>query len=258
MKTLIDIKDLDRTYWDNAGQEIAALRNINLQIREGEFITFIGSSGCGKTTLLRLIAGLDRPERGEISYDGNIIDGPSFDRGFIFQQSALYPWLSVRENAAFGLRARGVYDQKQKNIDELIKMMGLEGFENAYPYEISGGMAQRVSIIRSLINEPKILLLDEPLGALDAFKRVEMQNLLLDVWKKTKTTMAMVTHDVDEAIYLSERIAIMTSRPGRISEILNVDIADRNRNSDEFILLRKKILEILELASAPNQAEFYL
>ncbi|MDR1105933.1 MAG: ABC transporter ATP-binding protein [Treponema sp.] len=255
---LIDIQDVGRIYRDAGGNPLYALKNIRLGINRGEFISIVGPSGCGKTTLLRLIAGLDRPQSGRIIIEGDEITGPSHERGYVFQQPALFPWATVFDNAAAGLKARGVYSDQKDRVKEYIAMTGLEGFEKNYPHEISGGMAQRVAIIRALINEPKVLLLDEPLGALDAFKRIELQSLLLDIWKKTGATMVMVTHDVDEAIALSGRIVIMTPRPGEISEVIGVDLEDgeRDRNNDAFIALRKKILEVLHLVISRPQPEY--
>ncbi|MDR1929759.1 MAG: ABC transporter ATP-binding protein [Treponema sp.] len=256
---LIDIRNVNRIYHDTNFNPVQALKDLSLEIRKGEFITLIGASGCGKTTLLRLIAGLDKPQSGTISMNGQAITGPSHERGYIFQQPTLYPWSTVYENAALGLKARGLYKENKSRIGEYIDMIGLGGFEKSYPHEISGGMAQRVAIIRALINEPEVLLLDEPLGSLDAFKRIELQDQLLAVWKKTGATMTMVTHDVDEAIYLSSRIVIMTPRPGRIAAVLEVKLAgNRNRNNDDFIALRKKILEELHLGISRPQPEYVI
>jgi ABC-type nitrate/sulfonate/bicarbonate transport system ATPase subunit len=257
-ETLIDIQGVNRIYQGANGDPIYALKDINLHIEKGEFVSIVGPSGCGKTTLLRLIAGLDRPQSGRLLIDGREIRETSHERGYIFQQPTLFPWATVFDNVAAGLRARGVYEEQKNHVMGYINKIGLGGFEKNYPHEISGGMAQRVAIIRALINEPKVLLLDEPLGALDAFKRIELQALLLDIWKKTGTTMVMVTHDVDEAIALSGRIVIMTPRPGEITEIFNVDLAEENRdrNSDDFILLRKKILEVLHLVISRPQPEY--
>jgi ABC-type nitrate/sulfonate/bicarbonate transport system ATPase subunit len=257
-ETLIDIQDVNRIYQGANGDPVYALKDIQLRIQKGELISIVGPSGCGKTTLLRLIAGLDRPQSGCLRIDGREIRETSHERGYIFQQPTLFPWATVFDNVAIGLKARGVYETQKHHVQEYINMIGLEGFEKNYPHEISGGMAQRVAIIRALINEPKVLLLDEPLGALDAFKRIELQALLLDVWKKTGTTMVMVTHDVDEAIALSGRIVIMTPRPGEISKIFEVDLAEdrRDRNSDDFISLRKKILEVLHLAISRPLPEY--
>jgi ABC-type nitrate/sulfonate/bicarbonate transport system ATPase subunit len=248
-ENLISISGVNRIYYDTTGKPTVALHDVNLDIRRGEFITFIGPSGCGKTTLLRLIAGLDSPQSGVLKIEDQLIEKPSHERGFVFQQAALFPWKTVEENIAIGLKARKVFKQRSHYIKDYIELIGLDGFERAYPHEISGGMAQRVAIARALINEPKVLLLDEPLGALDAFTRIELQNTIRQIWEKTGTTIALVTHDVDEAIYLSDRIAIMTSRPGQISEIINVNLKfKRDRNDDEFIILRRRVLEKLELA----------
>ncbi|MDR1362775.1 MAG: ABC transporter ATP-binding protein [Spirochaetaceae bacterium] len=256
-ETVIDIQQVNRTYHDTHFNPVQALAGIDLKIKRGEFLTLIGPSGCGKTTLLRLIAGLDKPQSGALTMNGVPITGPSHKRGYIFQQPTLYPWNTVYENVAMGLRIRGVYTENKPRVKEFIDMIGLTGFEKAYPHEISGGMAQRVAIIRSLINEPEVLLLDEPLGSLDAFKRIDMQNQLLAIWKKTGATLAMVTHDVDEAIYLSNRIVIMTPRPGRIGGIVEVTLGEnRNRNNDDFIALRKKILEKLHLGIAHPPPEY--
>jgi sulfonate transport system ATP-binding protein len=246
---LIGIRGVNRIYYDTTGRQTVALQNVDLDIIRGEFLSFIGPSGCGKTTLLRLIAGLDTPQSGILTIDGLPIEKPSHERGFVFQQAALFPWKTVEENIAIGLKASKMFKEKKHSIKDYIDLIGLTGFEKAYPHEISGGMAQRVAIARALINEPKVLLLDEPLGALDAFTRIELQNTIHQIWKKTGTTIVLVTHDVDEAIFLSDRIAIMTSRPGQISEIIDVSLkSERDRNEDEFIILRRRVLEKLELA----------
>jgi ABC-type nitrate/sulfonate/bicarbonate transport system ATPase subunit len=259
-ETLIAIEGVNRIYQGANGDPVYALKDIDLVIRKGEFVSIVGPSGCGKTTLLRLIAGLDRPQSGRLLIGGREIRETSHERGYVFQQPALFPWATVFENAAAGLRARGVYKEQKGRVKEYIDMIGLEGFEKNYPHEISGGMAQRVAIIRALINEPDVLLLDEPLGALDAFKRIELQALLLDIWKKTGTTMVMVTHDVDEAIALSGRIVIMTPRPGEITGVIPVDLGEegRDRNNDAFIALRKKILEALHLVMFRPQPEYVI
>ncbi|AEF80245.1 ABC transporter ATP-binding protein [Leadbettera azotonutricia] len=254
----IDIKKVNRVYRDTNGNPLYALKDIDLEIAKGEFVSIVGPSGCGKTTLLRLIAGLDRPQSGSLAIEGQEITRPSHEQGYVFQQSTLFPWASVHDNVAMGLKARGIYKGREDQVKNYIDMIGLTGFEKSYPHEISGGMAQRVAIIRALINEPKVLLLDEPLGALDAFKRIELQALLLDVWTKTNTTMVMVTHDVDEAISLSTRIVIMTPRPGQITDIFDVNLGERDRNNDDFIELRKKILEVLHIAISQPQVEYNL
>jgi len=250
-EVLIDVRNVNRIYYDTTGKETVALQNVDLKITNGELISFIGPSGCGKTTLLRLIAGLDLPQSGSVFMENILIEKPGYERGYVFQQAALFPWKTVEENIAIGLKARNIFKQKKGHIKEYIDMIGLTGFEKAYPHEISGGMAQRVAIARALINKPKVLLLDEPLGALDAFTRIDLQNTIRKIWKDTGTTIALVTHDVDEAIYLSDRIVIMTPRPGKINEIIQVKLGDkRDRNDDEFIILRRRVLEKLELAGA--------
>jgi ABC-type nitrate/sulfonate/bicarbonate transport system ATPase subunit len=257
MSVLIEVKNVTRVYRDTGGNPVYALKGVDLSVEEGEFISIIGPSGCGKTTLLRLIAGLDRPEEGSLFIDGQEIRGPSYERGYIFQQAALFPWATVYDNVALGLRARKLLSGNKEKIRGFINMIGLKGFEGAYPHELSGGMAQRAAIIRSLINEPKVLLLDEPFGALDAFKRIELQEQLAGIWEKTGATMVMVTHDVDEAIALSGRIVIMTPRPGRIVRIIEVVLnPGRNRNNDDFIALRRKILEELHLVISRPQPEY--
>jgi ABC-type nitrate/sulfonate/bicarbonate transport system ATPase subunit len=251
-QVLIEVCNVSRIYYDTTGRQTVALQNVDLEIRKGELISFIGPSGCGKTTLLRLIAGLDLPQSGSLFMENKLIDKPGYERGYVFQQAALFPWKTIEENIAIGLKARKIFKQKRGHIKEYIDMIGLTGFEKAYPHEISGGMAQRVAIARALINEPKVLLLDEPLGALDAFTRIDLQNTIRKIWKKTGTTIALVTHDVDEAVYLSNRIVIMSARPGKISEIINVNLkGERDRNDDEFIILRRRVLEKLQLAGIP-------
>jgi NitT/TauT family transport system ATP-binding protein/sulfonate transport system ATP-binding protein len=254
---LIDIRHVTRVY--QAGDEAAthALEDVSLEVREGEFVSLIGPSGCGKTTLLRLIAGLDSPQAGTLTVDGQPIEGPSHERGYVFQQGALYPWATVEGNIATGLKARGVYRQQKHRVAEFIELVGLSGFGASYPHQISGGMAQRVAIARALINEPKALLLDEPMGALDSFTRIELQDKLLDLWQSLGSTMLLVTHDVDEAVYLSDRIVVMTPRPGRISEVIEVGLGrPRSRNDPDFLRLRSVILEKLHLVGSRPDPEF--
>ena len=256
-ENIIEITSVDRTYIDTDENRVDALKNVSLSVKNGEFLSVIGPSGCGKTTLLRLLAGLDFPENGTLTLNGAEIKGPDPNRGYVFQQGSLFPWLTVEKNIASGLRARGVYKKEKRNIPRFIELIGLEGFEKSYPHQISGGMAQRVAIARALINRPVALLMDEPMGALDAFTRADLQDKLLELWVKNGTTMILVTHDVDEAIYLSDRVVIMTPRPGRISEIIGVELPrPRQRNGAEFLSLRKDILEKLHLASAVPQPEY--
>jgi ABC-type nitrate/sulfonate/bicarbonate transport system ATPase subunit len=200
------------------------------------------------------------PQSGELFIEGQAIKNPSHERGYVFQQAALFPWKTVEENIAIGLKARHIYKEKKGLVPEYIDLVGLNGFSKSYPHELSGGMMQRVAIARALINEPKVLLLDEPLGALDAFTRIELQDTIRRIWRETGTTAVLVTHDVDEAIYLSNRIAIMTARPGKINEIIEVEInSERDRNRDDFINLRRRALEKLHLAGrTDDKTEFFI
>ncbi len=233
---------------------LVALDAVSLSVEAGELVSLIGPSGCGKSTVLRLIAGLDLPNSGELFVGAERISAPSAERGLVFQDPNLFPWLSVRGNIQSGLVARGILHEKRGEVDEFMRLVGLETFANSYPHHLSGGMAQRVALARALINHPKILLLDEPLGALDAFTRMRLQDEVLRLWEARGTTMILVTHDIDEAIYMSDRIVIMTSRPGRIERIIDVALQrPRQRNSPEFLKLRGDILEFLHFAgkSAP-------
>jgi ABC-type nitrate/sulfonate/bicarbonate transport system ATPase subunit len=255
----IDIKGVRRVFSDPVGNEIVALDRVNLAIRPGELVSLVGPSGCGKSTLLRLITGLDRPDDGEIRLDGVPIEGPHYERGLVFQDPTLFPWLNIHDNVASSLVARQIYREKKQEVGEYINLVGLNGFEKAYPHQLSGGMAQRAALARALINHPKVLLLDEPLGALDAFTRMQMQDELVRIWEERGTTMLLVTHDVDEAIYLSDRVVIMSPRPGKIQQIINVQIGrPRSRNNPDFLRLRSKILEILHFASENPALSFYL
>ncbi|MDR1832404.1 MAG: ABC transporter ATP-binding protein [Fusobacteriaceae bacterium] len=254
----IDIRNVSQRFTGVAGEEVNVLRDINLQIRKGEFLSIIGPSGCGKTTLLRLIAGLASPLGGTLTEGDAPITGPSPDRGYVFQQNGLFPWLTVEKNIAAGLKARKVYAKEKRHVKKYIELVGLSGFEGAYPHQISGGMAQRAAIARSLINEPTVLLLDEPLGALDSFTRMNLQEELLRLWRDKGNTMIMVTHDIDEAVYLSNRIVVMTPRPGQIAKIIDVPMGyPRNRASADFTRLRTQILTFLNYAHE-TQPEYAL
>jgi ABC-type nitrate/sulfonate/bicarbonate transport system ATPase subunit len=228
-----------------------ALDNVSLEVTPGELISIVGPSGCGKSTLLRLIAGLDTPGAGELWVGDEQITGPSAQRGLVFQDPNLFPWHTVRRNIEAGLVARGVLREMRHEVDEFMRLVGLESFADAYPHHLSGGMAQRVALARALINHPKVLLLDEPLGALDAFTRMRMQDEVLRLWEARGTTMVFITHDIDEAIYMSDRIVIMTPRPGRIERIIDVKLErPRERSSPEFLQLRGEILEYLHFGHA--------
>ena len=229
----------------------AALRDVSLSLAAGELVALIGPSGCGKSTLLRLVAGLDVPDSGELAVDGKPITGPSAERGLVFQDPNLFPWLTVRRNIEAGLVARGLLQESRREVDQFMRLVSLEAFANAYPHHLSGGMSQRVALARALINHPKVLLLDEPLGALDAFTRMKMQDEVLRLWQARRTTMVLVTHDIDEAIYMSDRIMMMTQRPGRIDRTIEVDLdRPRDRSSSNFLRLRSDILEQLHFAGS--------
>lgn len=243
----IIIKNVSKSF---AAKEktIKALDTINLDVEEGEFLCIVGPSGCGKTTLLRIIAGLDEPTTGEISIDGRAIKGPGYDRGFVFQQYSLFPWRSVIENVAFGLEMKGLSEDKRYEIaEEYLKLVGLEGFRDCSPYELSGGMKQRVAIVRALANDPEVLLMDEPFAALDIQTRNLLQKELLKIWEDTKKTIVFVTHNVDEAVFLGDRVVVLSARPGKIIKVFEIDIERmRDRVSKDFLKIRGKILDILE------------
>ena len=232
-----------------------ALKDISLSIAPGELVSLVGPSGCGKSTLLRLIAGLDTPDAGELLVGADPISKPSAERGLVFQDPNLFPWLTVRKNIEAGLVARGLLREKRGEVGEFMGLVGLEAFADAYPHHLSGGMAQRAALARALINHPKILLLDEPLGALDAFTRMRMQDEVLRLWENRRTTMLLVTHDIDEAIYMSDRILIMTQRPGRIDREIEISLSrPRDRTGDSFLRLRSEILAHLHLAGKSSDA----
>lgn len=232
---MIEVRSLAKTFAGRSGREaVQALSDVNLQVREGEFLTILGPSGCGKTTLLRIIAGLVKADAGEVQIDGVPISGPGPERSMVFQSFALMPWASVRRNVTFGLELRG--DPKlarEERANALIKMVGLEGFEDRLPGELSGGMQQRVGLARALAVEPRILLMDEPFGALDEQTRRLLQEELLHIWEGTGTTVLFVTHSMDEAVLLGDRVVLMSPRPGRIEEIIDVTLArPRSRDID--------------------------
>jgi len=225
------------------GEQLKVLNNINLSIKSGEFICIVGSSGCGKSTLLRIISGLETEYSGDVILNNKRIVKPGLDRGFVFQEPRLFPWLTIEGNLMYALQEKNK-QEKKNNVKKHIELVGLEGFENVYPHQLSGGMAQRASIARALINRPDILLLDEPFGALDAFTKIQMQKEMLRIHSAEKSTMILVTHDIDEAVYLADRIIVMSSRPGSIKEILPVNLTrPRNRNSKDFLSLRKLIYD---------------
>lgn len=221
---------------------LTVLEDIDLTIRDGEFISVVGTSGCGKSTLIRMIAGLDMPTAGRIAIGGKTVTHPSVETGMIFQEARLFPWLTVEKNIGFGLHSDVSKEKKKELVDYYVRTVGLAGFEKALPGQLSGGMQQRVSIARALINHPAVLLMDEPFGALDALTRVNMQSEVMKIWEQEKTTIILITHDIDEAIFLSDRILIMGKDPGEVKKEIRVESGrPRGRNSAEFIRIRKEI-----------------
>ena len=252
----IRVSEVTKVFNIADGSRLAALEPVSLKVNPGEFVSLVGPSGCGKSTLLRLIAGLDGPTSGEIFAGEEPVTGPDASRGLVFQDPNLFPWLTVRRNIELGLSARGMLRQRRHDVNDLMRLIGLEGFAESYPHQLSGGMAQRVALARTLVNHPTILLLDEPLGALDAFTRMRMQDEVLGLWRARGTTMLLVTHDIDEAIYMSDRIVLMTPRPGRVDRVLEIDLPrPRKRTSEEFLHLRAKILDLLDFAGGNRAAQ---
>jgi ABC-type nitrate/sulfonate/bicarbonate transport system ATPase subunit len=246
---ILTLANVSQTFTGPDGAPIEVLRDVSLTVEKKEFVSIIGPSGCGKTTLLRLIAGLARPQSGTLLINDTPIKSASSERGYIFQQSGLFPWLTLEKNVAAGLKARGVFSAHKADVQKHIDLVGLNGFEKSYPHQISGGMAQRAAIARALINNPAVLLLDEPLGALDSFTRMNLQDELIRLWQERGNTMLMITHDIDEAIYLSQRIVVMSPRPGRIAKILDVPMNyPRNRAAVDFTALRTQILKLMDFA----------
>jgi ABC-type nitrate/sulfonate/bicarbonate transport system ATPase subunit len=226
-----------------------ALDKLSLSVSAGELVSIVGPSGCGKSTLLRLIAGLIPPTEGDVLVGDEPITAPNAERGLVFQDPNLFPWLTVRRNIEAGLVPRGVLKQERGQVDEFMRVVGLETFADAFPHHLSGGMAQRVALARAMINHPKVLLLDEPLGALDAFTRMRLQDEVLRLWQARRPTMLLVTHDIDEAIYMSDRIVIMTPPPGRIKQIISINMdRPRDRSSPDFLSLRSDILQTMHFA----------
>lgn len=227
------------------GRPFAALRDISLDVESGEFISLVGASGCGKTTLLRIVDGLVKPSLGEVLVDGQVVTRPGPDRGFVFQQDALFPWRTVLDNIIFGLEVQGrARREALERADALVRLVGLGGFERHYPHELSGGMRQRANLARALTIDPDILLMDEPFAALDAQTREIMQSELLRIWRSNRKTVLFVTHQIDEAVYLADRVVVMTSRPGQIKAVLDVDIP-RPRE-----LAVKRTAQFLEIVDA--------
>jgi ABC-type nitrate/sulfonate/bicarbonate transport system ATPase subunit len=245
----LSIRNVGKTFPGvQGGPPTQALQPVSLDVADNDFITVLGPSGCGKSTLLRLIAGLETPSTGDILLDGEPVTGPGADRGVVFQSYTLFPWLNVRQNICFGLREKGMPAKQQREIsDRFIAQVGLRGFEEHFPKQLSGGMQQRVAIARALANDPKILLLDEPFGALDNQTRVLMQELLLGIWEQAQKTVLFVTHDIDEAIFMASRVVVFTARPGRIKTEVTTDFPHPRpytiKTSPEFMAIKARLTE---------------
>jgi len=244
---IIEIENVSKVY-EVGKRRVTALENINLAIREGEFTVLIGPSGCGKSTLLYLVAGFEQPTKGRILLDGSPITKPGPDRGFVFQEYALFPWKTVLGNIMFGLLRNGWNRRDARTrAMEYIRLVHLSGFEHAYPHTLSGGMKQRVAIARALAYNPKVLLMDEPFGALDAQTRKLMQQELIEIWQTTRQTVLFVTHSVIEAVYLADRIVVMTARPGRVKGTVTVDLPrPREYTEEQYLDIRRLVLDLLE------------
>ncbi|WP_301861197.1 ABC transporter ATP-binding protein [uncultured Megasphaera sp.] len=255
----IQIQAVDKNFVNASNETVQALSDVSLTIHPGSFVSIIGPSGCGKSTLLRLISGLSHPDKGRIVLDDKQISSPGDDRGFMFQEHNLFPWLTIYDNIAFGLRARKLYKKNKQKVADILHLVGLHGFESYYPHQLSGGMCQRASLARALVGNPKVLLLDEPLGALDAFTRMNIQDEILRIWKEEHMTMVMVTHDVDEAVYLSDTIVVMTARPGRIVKLVHVDLPrPRDRSAENFFHYSSEVLRLLHYGGTVPEPEYYL
>ena len=240
----VKIENLSKIFVERrTGTKSEALRDVNLEVLPSELLCLLGPSGCGKTTLLKIIAGLESPSSGAVLIDGHNVKGPGQERGLVFQEFALFPWRTVEQNIAFGLEIQGMPLFRRKQIvSEYIKLVRLDGNERKYPAELSGGMKQRVAIARALATNPEVLLMDEPFGSLDAQTRGTMQLELLRIWRETQKTIIFVTHDVDEAVYLSNRTVVLTARPGSIKNIFEINLTHpRDRTSEDFISYKRKI-----------------
>ncbi|WP_159884473.1 ABC transporter ATP-binding protein [Paenibacillus puerhi] len=244
----VEIRNVIKHYDSGAGRVVKALQDVSLSVEKAEFVCLLGPSGCGKSTLLKLIAGIETTAQGRILVDGRAVEAPSTERGFIFQDYALFPWLKVGENIRFGLEMKRMNKRQQNEIVEhYLRLLGLEQVVHLYPKELSGGMSQRVAIARALCLRPQLLLLDEPFAALDAILRQKLQEEMVRLWSKEKITFILVTHDVEEAIYLADRIIVMTPGPGRIKEIVPVPMPrPRTRTSLDFVQLRDRLFHLLQ------------
>ncbi|MBW4662260.1 MAG: ABC transporter ATP-binding protein [Drouetiella hepatica Uher 2000/2452] len=246
----LEVRELFKSYPIQGKKQLMVLQDINFKLYPREFVCLVGSSGCGKSTLLNIVAGLVSPSAGQVLVDGRAVKGPGSDRGMVFQGYTLYPWLTVSQNVAFGLQLRKMPKAEQRErIAYFLNVVGLTQFANSFPKQLSGGMKQRVAIARAIANEPAVLLMDEPFGALDAQTKEQMQQFLMELWEKTHTTVLMITHDVEEAIFLSQRVYVMSSRPGRMKMEISVNLPEHRdlemKLSSEFLEIKREIVHAL-------------
>lgn len=242
MGKTLSIQNVNKSFTVD-GQKVDVLKDTNLEVQEGEFIAIVGHSGCGKSTLLKIIAGLEKNDTGLVTVDGKEVNGPGMDRGMIFQEHRLFPWMSIEKNVQLGLKGLSK-EEKTKLSDQYLELVKLSEFKKAYPSQLSGGMSQRAAIARSLVSQPEVLLLDEPFGALDALTKIELQEELLKIRERFHNTMLMVTHDIEEAVYLADRIVVMSARPGRIKDVIKVELGTyRDRGGSDFAHYKKKIFD---------------
>ncbi len=245
--TALDILHVNHRF-DLHGKSLPVLDDVTFRVEPGEFVALLGPSGCGKSTLLRLVAGLEPPSAGQLLVDGRPITGPDPSRVVVFQDPTLYPWRTVWANAALGLEARHLLREQRARVDATLELVGLSGFARAFPHQLSGGMAQRASLARALVNEPSLLILDEPLGKLDSMTRLTMQTELVSLWRRSGFTALLVTHDVEEALLMSNRVLVLSDRPARIKAEVPVDLSyPRHRGDPRLAELRKEILGLLGL-----------
>jgi NitT/TauT family transport system ATP-binding protein len=246
----LSVRDVSHTF-ELEGRPLPVLERVSLSLAPGEFVAILGPSGCGKSTLLRLVAGLDFPSVGSLSLDGQPIEGPDASRIIVFQDPTLYPWRTVWSNVALGLEARGLLASHRGRVDDVLRLVGLTGFASAYPRQLSGGMSQRAALARALVNDPKLLILDEPLGQLDSLTRIAMQQELVSLWQRAGFTALLVTHDVEEAIFLASRVIVLSERPARITaEVVNDRPYPRHRGDPQLAELRREIMGHLGLAQS--------
>ena len=242
MGKTLSIQNVNKSFTVD-GQKVDVLKDINLEVQKGEFIAIVGHSGCGKSTLLKIIAGLEKNDTGLVTVDGKEVNGPGMDRGMIFQEHRLFPWMSIEKNVQLGLKGLSK-EEKTKLSDQYLELVKLSEFKKAYPSQLSGGMSQRAAIARSLVSQPEVLLLDEPFGALDALTKIELQEELLKIRERFHNSMLMVTHDIEEAVYLADRIVVMSARPGRIKDVIKVELGTyRDRGGSDFAHYKKKIFD---------------